>query len=762
MLERLREQHAVVVEIPRPDVRDEASLAEAVERDAAGARRGRRRRVQATFADEDMTASPTSSCASVTAPTRCRTRSSRARRRSPRSCSSRHTPSSSPDRVAVAPSAVLILGDGTRSEHASPTSSRCSASVARTRPARGRTPRRRRPVAWGDAHGTSRAGAAGVRARRVKPRATSCLSRACVRRRARGSWPVGSRRSTSSRGAPSPSPGSRPRRSPRCARRQLQLGRPRAPPPSSSSTRVPSRRSRSRTRATSSSTSRATRSTPSRARRTRPLGARLPLRPRRGGRHLPGLLGALARRGDARCGSSSTTSPNVARASPGCTYHYASCERTHLLSIAARHGMCEEEVDDLLREGRARRPVSRRARGAARGLALVLPQEDRAALPARGPRGECDRGRLGRGVRRYRLLREEGRDEAEALLAQIADYNEDDCRSTLALRVARRAGCHAWGAPGTAPRPGEGEPGGDKPPGVPSRWACAPSRASRPTRSAAPSSARSASRVPRSTTTAASARASGGRTRPAQAAGRHVGGHARRRDRARGHGGCRLAPRDPAPVAAPAPAVRGEVGPGSAIGPGTPVFMVYEPADRASPPAPAGSRQAHASIMTILEASDDGSFLLEERLRKGVEGTRQCRSPSPPGRRPWPTRSRARSPKWAEGVLEGQPGCRSTPSATCCHADRRAPEAVEALCTATPRRRSTRSSRACSTSTRPTSRSRDPRDRQDVHRRARDPRARRAGLKIRRRRPVARDGREHARRGARRRGRPRGRRQATA
>src|SRR5690606_41431385 len=26
-------------------------------------------------------------------------------------------------------------------------------------------------------------------------------------------------------------------------------------------------------------------------------------------------------------------------------YHYASYERTHLLSIAARHGMCEEEVD---------------------------------------------------------------------------------------------------------------------------------------------------------------------------------------------------------------------------------------------------------------------------------------------------------------------------------------------------------------------------------------------------------------------------------
>ena len=31
-------------------------------------------------------------------------------------------------------------------------------------------------------------------------------------------------------------------------------------------------------------------------------------------------------------------------------YHYASYEKTHLLSIAARHGVCEDEVDDLLRD----------------------------------------------------------------------------------------------------------------------------------------------------------------------------------------------------------------------------------------------------------------------------------------------------------------------------------------------------------------------------------------------------------------------------
>ena len=32
-------------------------------------------------------------------------------------------------------------------------------------------------------------------------------------------------------------------------------------------------------------------------------------------------------------------------------YHYASYERTHLLSIAARHGVGEHVVDELLRDG---------------------------------------------------------------------------------------------------------------------------------------------------------------------------------------------------------------------------------------------------------------------------------------------------------------------------------------------------------------------------------------------------------------------------
>ena len=64
-------------------------------------------------------------------------------------------------------------------------------------------------------------------------------------------------------------------------------------------------------------------------------------------------------------------------------YHYASYERTHLLSIAARHGVGEAAVDQLLRRRRARRPLpDRQARGAGR-QPLLLDQEARAALHGR-------------------------------------------------------------------------------------------------------------------------------------------------------------------------------------------------------------------------------------------------------------------------------------------------------------------------------------------------------------------------------------------
>ena len=64
-------------------------------------------------------------------------------------------------------------------------------------------------------------------------------------------------------------------------------------------------------------------------------------------------------------------------------YHYATYERTHLLTMAARHGVGEAAVDQLLARRRARRPLpDREARGAGR-QPLVLDQEARAALHGR-------------------------------------------------------------------------------------------------------------------------------------------------------------------------------------------------------------------------------------------------------------------------------------------------------------------------------------------------------------------------------------------
>ena len=97
VLERYRAEFGdAVVEIERPDVRDADALAAAVARDlaalesgAAGRLPGHVRRRRAS------SASPTSSCASPTAATWCKTPSSPAARASPRCCSSPPTPSSS-------------------------------------------------------------------------------------------------------------------------------------------------------------------------------------------------------------------------------------------------------------------------------------------------------------------------------------------------------------------------------------------------------------------------------------------------------------------------------------------------------------------------------------------------------------------------------------------------------------------------------------------------------------------------------------------
>ncbi|NCL76398.1 TM0106 family RecB-like putative nuclease [Rhodococcus sp. YH1] len=125
-------------------------------------------------------------------------------------------------------------------------------------------------------------------------------------------------------------------------------------------------------------------------------------------------------------------------------YHYAAYEKIALLRLAGRHGVGEETVDELLRSGvlvdlypivRSALRVGQRGYGLKQLEPLYL-----------GPRG----GDVTTGAASivayadYCALREAGDTAAaQAVLAEIAAYNEADCLSTLRLRdwlLAQAAG----------------------------------------------------------------------------------------------------------------------------------------------------------------------------------------------------------------------------------------------------------------------------------------------------------------------------------
>uniref|UniRef100_UPI002028C6AD TM0106 family RecB-like putative nuclease n=1 Tax=Actinotalea sp. C106 TaxID=2908644 RepID=UPI002028C6AD len=134
-------------------------------------------------------------------------------------------------------------------------------------------------------------------------------------------------------------------------------------------------------------------------------------------------------------------------------YHYAPYEKTALLGLAGRHGVGEEAVDDLLRDGvlvdlyatvRTSLRTGQRSYSIKKLEPLYMPARTGAVTTA------------GDSIVEYAeacALRDEGRTSAwEQRLQQIADYNTDDCVSTLLLRdwlleEAARHGVHP------APRP---------------------------------------------------------------------------------------------------------------------------------------------------------------------------------------------------------------------------------------------------------------------------------------------------------------------
>ena len=143
-------------------------------------------------------------------------------------------------------------------------------------------------------------------------------------------------------------------------------------------------------------------------------------------------------------------------------YHYAAYERTHLLSIAARHGVGERAVDELLR------------RGVLVDLYPVVTGALRVGAPSYSIKkleplymGEELRSGVTNAadsVDEYVAFRE-ARDagdgvEAERILEGIADYNAYDCRSMLRLRdwllaLPEAAAPQAEAAPGPEREPFE-------------------------------------------------------------------------------------------------------------------------------------------------------------------------------------------------------------------------------------------------------------------------------------------------------------------
>ncbi|MEN0103894.1 MAG: TM0106 family RecB-like putative nuclease, partial [Curtobacterium sp.] len=118
-------------------------------------------------------------------------------------------------------------------------------------------------------------------------------------------------------------------------------------------------------------------------------------------------------------------------------YHYAAYERTHLLSLAARHGVGEEAVDDLLRAGVLvdLYPIVRKAlvvgshSYSIKKLEPLYMGED---LRLSDVTNAVDS--ITAYVDAIEELRNGDAAEGQRMLDQVADYNAYDCRSTLRLR----------------------------------------------------------------------------------------------------------------------------------------------------------------------------------------------------------------------------------------------------------------------------------------------------------------------------------------
>lgn len=118
-------------------------------------------------------------------------------------------------------------------------------------------------------------------------------------------------------------------------------------------------------------------------------------------------------------------------------YHYAAYERTHLLSLAARHGVGEDAVDDLLRAGVLvdLYPIVRKALvvgSRSYSIKKLEPLYMGSDLRLSDVTNAADS--ITAYVDAIEELRNGDRAAWQHMLDEVADYNAYDCRSTLRLR----------------------------------------------------------------------------------------------------------------------------------------------------------------------------------------------------------------------------------------------------------------------------------------------------------------------------------------
>ncbi|WP_336697118.1 TM0106 family RecB-like putative nuclease [Curtobacterium sp. USHLN213] len=142
-------------------------------------------------------------------------------------------------------------------------------------------------------------------------------------------------------------------------------------------------------------------------------------------------------------------------------YHYAAYERTHLLSLAARHGVGEEAVDDLLRAGVLvdLYPIVRKALvvgSRSYSIKKLEPLYMGSDLRLSDVTNAADS--ITAYVDAIDELRNGDASAGQHMLDEVADYNAYDCRSTLRLRdwlLSLRATARASSSAPVAAEPDE-------------------------------------------------------------------------------------------------------------------------------------------------------------------------------------------------------------------------------------------------------------------------------------------------------------------